>query len=197
MSRSGGLRRKSRDGAFTFRLGDFYESWTPLGAPLRLLFLSFYHSWSRIAACVPAGFTRLSPSSLTHIYTYPYAHIPPPPPPPPPATTDYRPTHARRAEEPLMTSPFMNTDYSSEVGTIKDYRDQPPFCCAGRRTRAGGQRERERERAQKRQGHFPPPRGRNLGRSPLFPTPSTTLSLASLLLLYSGAYHFCQHQSDD
>lgn len=79
-----------------------------------------------------------------------------------------------------MTPPFMNTDYSSEVGTIKDYRERAPFCCAGRRTSAGyeAERKREGERTQKRQGHFPAPRGGNLNLLFfLLRSPPTTLLL--------------------
>lgn len=44
-----------------------------------------------------------------------------------------------------MTSrAFMNTDYSSEVGTIKDYRERTPFCYAGRATRAPARRRRHK-----------------------------------------------------
>lgn len=40
-----------------------------------------------------------------------------------------------------MTPPLMNTDYSSEVGTIKDYREQAPFCAGSE------QRDHKNDRA--------------------------------------------------
>lgn len=42
-----------------------------------------------------------------------------------------------------MTSPFMNTDYSSEIGMVKDYRERTPF-----QVRTAKERKREKERAQ-------------------------------------------------
>ncbi|KAG7213356.1 hypothetical protein KM043_002652 [Ampulex compressa] len=52
-----------------------------------------------------------------------------------------------------MTPPFMNTDYSSEVGTIKDYRKEALFCALG------GEHARRRAQKQPCQGHLLPPRG--------------------------------------
>lgn len=81
------------------------------------LFLPFLVVYRRLCA---RRFRRFL--LLIHIYIHQHLRQPPRLPP----------THTRRTEEPLMTSPFMNTDYSSEVGTIKDYREQAPFCYAGR-----------------------------------------------------------------
>lgn len=49
-----------------------------------------------------------------------------------------------------MTPPFMNTDYSGEIGMVKDYRERTPF-----RVRTA---KKEKERAQKRPSYFPSPR---------------------------------------
>lgn len=73
------------------------------------MILSSFFSLSnscRISLSVPLDFVRLSSTSGNH-------RLPP---------------HPHTPHGPLMTSPLMNTDYSSEVGTIKDYREQAPFC---------------------------------------------------------------------
>lgn len=64
---------------------------------------------------------------------------------PPPATTDYRPTHARRMEKPLMIPPFMNTDYSKRARCDKRLsRTSALLCCEVS--------EHERSRTQKTSG---------------------------------------------
>lgn len=73
----------------------------------------------RISLSAPLDFARLSSTSGNH-------RLPP---------------HPHTPHGPLMTSPLMNTDYSSEVGTIKDYREQASFCAGSE------QRDHKNDRA--------------------------------------------------
>lgn len=66
----------------------------------------FLSNSCRISLPVPLDFARFPSTSGNH-------RLPP---------------HPHAPHGPLMTPPLMNTDYSSEVGTIKDYREQAPFC---------------------------------------------------------------------
>jgi len=120
--------------------------------------LFFYHSSSDI---IPR---RLCPPvSLIFLPFLLFSH-------PPPAITDYRPTHARRTEKPLMIPPFMNTDYSSEVGVIKDYREQAPFC-------AGRWASTKEIEYKKHRGHFPRGEGEKGEETSIFFPPLTSSTI--------------------
>lgn len=88
----------------------------------------FYKSWSSFFSfslfTIPRRISHwLCPSvslvfSLTSFSTI-YHHLR--------QLTDYCPTYACHTEESLMTPPFMNTDYSGEIGMARDYHERTPF----------------------------------------------------------------------